>query len=64
MKCARNGPQLAASIGGRRHRRAVPDSGVYAALGYSEEAAHPYEMAFIRNHYVGRSFLQPSQTHP
>jgi len=39
----------------------VPDSGVYAALGYSEEAGTPYEMAFIRNHYVGRSFLQPSQ---
>jgi amidophosphoribosyltransferase len=39
----------------------VPDSGVYAALGYSEESHIPYEMAFIRNHYVGRSFLQPSQ---
>jgi len=39
----------------------VPDSGVYASLGYSEEAKIPYEMAFIRNHYVGRSFLQPSQ---
>jgi amidophosphoribosyltransferase len=39
----------------------VPDSGVYAALGYSEAARIPYEMAFIRNHYVGRSFLQPSQ---
>ncbi|HEY6169906.1 MAG TPA: amidophosphoribosyltransferase [Verrucomicrobiae bacterium] len=39
----------------------VPDSGVYAALGYSEESGIPFEMAFIRNHYVGRSFLQPSQ---
>jgi amidophosphoribosyltransferase len=39
----------------------VPDSGVYAALGYSEESHIPYEMAFIRNHYVGRSFLQPTQ---
>jgi amidophosphoribosyltransferase len=39
----------------------VPDSGNYAALGYSEEAKVPFEMAFIRNHYVGRSFLQPSQ---
>jgi amidophosphoribosyltransferase len=39
----------------------VPDSGVYAAMGYAEEARIPYEMAFIRNHYVGRSFLQPSQ---
>jgi amidophosphoribosyltransferase len=39
----------------------VPDSGVCAALGYSEESGIPFEMAFIRNHYVGRSFLQPSQ---
>jgi amidophosphoribosyltransferase len=39
----------------------VPDSGNCAALGYSLEAAIPFEMAFIRNHYVGRSFLQPSQ---
>ncbi|HAM73585.1 MAG TPA: amidophosphoribosyltransferase [Verrucomicrobiales bacterium] len=39
----------------------VPDSGNYAALGYSEETGVRYEMAFIRNHYVGRSFLQPSQ---
>jgi amidophosphoribosyltransferase len=39
----------------------VPDSGNYAALGYSLELGIPYEMAFIRNHYVGRSFLQPSQ---
>jgi amidophosphoribosyltransferase len=39
----------------------VPDSGNYAALGYAEEAKVHFEMAFIRNHYVGRSFLQPSQ---
>jgi amidophosphoribosyltransferase len=39
----------------------VPDSGVCAALGYSEESGIPFEMAFIRNHYVGRSFLQPTQ---
>ncbi len=39
----------------------VPDSGNCAALGYSLESNIPYEMAFIRNHYVGRSFLQPSQ---
>jgi amidophosphoribosyltransferase len=39
----------------------VPDSGNCAALGYSLETGIPYEMAFIRNHYVGRSFLQPSQ---
>ena len=39
----------------------VPDSGVCAALGYSEQSGVPFEMAFIRNHYIGRSFLQPSQ---
>ena len=39
----------------------VPDSGNYAALGYSLESKIPYHMAFVRNHYVGRSFLQPSQ---
>jgi amidophosphoribosyltransferase len=39
----------------------VPDSGVCAAMGYAEESGIPYEMAFIRNHYVGRSFLQPTQ---
>jgi amidophosphoribosyltransferase len=39
----------------------VPDSGNSAALGYSEESGIPFEMAFVRNHYVGRSFLQPSQ---
>jgi len=39
----------------------VPDSGNCAALGYSLESDIPYEMAFVRNHYIGRSFLQPSQ---
>src|SRR5213596_1587769 len=39
----------------------VPDSGNCAALGYSEESKIPFEMAFVRNHYVGRSFLQPTQ---
>lgn len=39
----------------------VPDSGNCAALGYSLESGISYEMAFVRNHYVGRSFLQPSQ---
>jgi len=39
----------------------VPDSGNCAALGYSLESGIPFEMAFVRNHYVGRSFLQPSQ---
>ncbi len=39
----------------------VPDSGNSAALGYAMESGIPFEMAFVRNHYVGRSFLQPSQ---
>lgn len=39
----------------------VPDSGNYAALGFSEELGIPYEQAFVRNHYIGRTFLQPSQ---
>ncbi|RME96105.1 MAG: amidophosphoribosyltransferase [Verrucomicrobia bacterium] len=39
----------------------IPDSGNCAALGYSLESGIPFEMAFVRNHYVGRSFLQPSE---
>ncbi len=39
----------------------IPDSGNYAAMGYSEAAGIPYSQAFVRNHYVGRTFLQPSQ---
>jgi amidophosphoribosyltransferase len=39
----------------------VPDSGNYAALGYSIESGIPYDHAFVRNHYVGRTFLNPSQ---
>ncbi len=39
----------------------IPDSGVSAALGFSEESGIPFEMAIIRNHYVGRTFIQPSQ---
>ncbi|MEM5788414.1 MAG: amidophosphoribosyltransferase [Syntrophobacteraceae bacterium] len=38
-----------------------PDSGNYAALGFAEEAGIPLEMGIIRNHYVGRTFIQPSQ---
>jgi len=39
----------------------VPDSGNYAALGFSQELGIPYEHAFVRNHYIGRTFLQPTQ---
>ena len=39
----------------------VPDSGVPAALGYAEAAQLPFELGIIRNHYVGRTFIQPTQ---
>ena len=39
----------------------VPDSGVPAALGYAEECGIPYTMGIIRSHYVGRTFIEPSQ---
>ena len=38
----------------------VPDSGVPAALGYAKEAGIPYELGIIRNHYVGRTFIEPT----
>ena len=37
----------------------VPDSGVISAMGYSEEAEIPFQMGLIRNHYVGRTFIEP-----
>jgi amidophosphoribosyltransferase len=40
----------------------VPDSGVPAALGFAEEARIPFEMGLIRNHYVGRTFIEPQQS--
>jgi amidophosphoribosyltransferase len=40
----------------------VPDSGVPAALGYAQESGIPYELGIIRNHYIGRTFIQPTQT--
>ena len=39
----------------------VPDSGVPAALGFSQESGIPFELGIIRSHYVGRTFIQPSQ---
>jgi len=39
----------------------IPDSGNYAALGFAEESGMPFEVGMIRNHYVGRTFIQPSQ---
>jgi len=39
----------------------VPDSGVPAALGYAQQSGIPFELGIIRNHYVGRTFIEPTQ---
>jgi len=39
----------------------IPDSGSYAAIGFAQGRGLPFEMGMIRNHYVGRTFIQPSQ---
>jgi len=39
----------------------VPDSGVSAALGYAQQSGIPLELAIVRNHYVGRTFIEPTQ---
>jgi amidophosphoribosyltransferase len=39
----------------------IPDSGVPAALGYAEQSGLPFELGLIRNHYVGRTFIEPQQ---
>jgi amidophosphoribosyltransferase len=39
----------------------VPDSGVASSLGYSHQSKIPFEMALVRNHYVGRTFIEPTQ---
>jgi len=39
----------------------VPDSGVYAALGYARASGIPFDMGLVRNHYIGRTFIEPSQ---
>jgi len=40
----------------------VPDSGVPAALGFSEESGIPFDFGLIRNHYIGRTFIEPKQS--
>jgi amidophosphoribosyltransferase len=40
----------------------VPDSGVFAALGYSHASKIPFEFGLVRNHYVGRTFIEPKQS--
>jgi amidophosphoribosyltransferase len=63
--------QTRLAMGGRLAREApaaadivvpVPDSGLFAAMGYSRESGLPMEFGLIRNHYVGRTFLQPRQS--
>jgi len=59
----RIGAELAREI----HRPAdvvipVPDSGVPAAIGYAEESGLPFELGIIRNHYVGRTFIEPADS--
>jgi amidophosphoribosyltransferase len=39
----------------------VPDSGVFAALGYAQESGIPFQFGLVRNHYVGRTFIEPEQ---
>jgi len=41
---------------------AVPDSGLYAAHGYAETSGLPFEFGMVRNHYVGRTFIEPRQS--
>jgi amidophosphoribosyltransferase len=40
----------------------VPDSGVFAALGYAQESGIPFQYGLVRNHYVGRTFIEPKQS--
>jgi amidophosphoribosyltransferase len=40
----------------------VPDSGVVAAMGYAKQAGLPFEMGLIRNHYIGRTFIEPKES--
>lgn len=40
----------------------VPDSGMFAAMGYAEETGMPFKMGLIRSHYVGRTFIEPAQS--
>jgi amidophosphoribosyltransferase len=67
----RNVYEVRKSIGAQLAREAsadadvvvpVPDSGVPAAIGYSQACGVPYELGIIRNHYVGRTFIQPTQS--
>ncbi|HAR64923.1 MAG TPA: amidophosphoribosyltransferase [Lentisphaeria bacterium] len=39
----------------------IPDGGMYAALGYAEESGIPFDLGIMRNHYIGRTFIQPTE---
>ena len=57
--------KIGAELARERHTEAdviipVPDSGVPSAMGYASETGLPYELGIIRNHYVGRTFIEPS----
>jgi amidophosphoribosyltransferase len=56
MQLAREAPVLADVV------VPIPDSGVPAALGFARETGIPFELGIIRNHYVGRTFIEPTQT--
>ncbi|MDD5067909.1 MAG: amidophosphoribosyltransferase [bacterium] len=61
------GRQLARELAGRMNLKnadiviPVPDSANVAAVGFSEQSGIPYEIGFIRNHYIGRTFIEPEQ---
>lgn len=40
----------------------IPDSGIGAAIGYAQETGFPFELGLIRNHYVGRTFIEPEES--
>ena len=39
----------------------VPDSGMFAAMGYAQQSGVPFQLGFVRNHYIGRTFITPRQ---
>jgi amidophosphoribosyltransferase len=62
MARKRLGAQLAAEFPAQADLvMPIPDSGVFAALGFSQSLKIPFEFGMIRNHYIGRTFIQPSQ---
>src|SRR5699024_6489374 len=56
IELAKEHPQLDADV-----VTGVPDSSISAAIGYAEECGLPYEMGVLKNRYIGRTFIEPSQ---